>query len=221
MLPAVVSIRNPACPTLVTCTNTLSAAMTTSRPILAGTRRRRRSTAAGSSRCVPGRGRHRSASKQLVGADRRRSSTTATASRPPGRPTGRRRRGRRDRRGRCSGPSSSISVLGAHASPWQTTSAIDGRRVASTQRRADRTGSRRPASRSCSSAQARRRSRARGVARPGHPVRIDSRAAGQPGGVQPARRRRRAPAGTATKPARPSQPVGLGRPGVVPTRGRP
>ena len=120
MLPALVSIRKPACPTLVTCTNTLSLDGDTGSS-LAGRDVARVPQPPVVVDASPVRI-HTVGVEQLAFPRRRGSSTTATAWRPPGRPTDRRRRGLRGRRARWKRPSSSINVLGAHASPWQTTS---------------------------------------------------------------------------------------------------
>ena len=140
---------------------------------LNGRRYRRRSTAAGRSRCAPGPDPHRRR-RAARPPTSRRSSTTATAWPRPGRPTGRRRRGRRGRRGPLQRPSSSINVLGAHASPWQTTSRSIG--IASVTHGGGPNGQSSTGRRSCSSRSPAPIARAavRGV---GHPVRVDRRPA--------------------------------------------
>ena len=124
--------------------------------------------------------------QQLVAPRRRSSSRTATASPRRGRPTGRRRRGRRDRRDRgtvrrrrsaCwartrrrgtppAGRSAARGVGGHPGRQAAERAVVDRQRVVQQpQARTDGPG--------------------RGP-RVGHPARVDRRAAGQPGGVQPA-----------------------------------
>ena len=76
--------------------------------------------AGGSTPCAPGRPRCRRR-RGACAPSPGRSSRPCSRWRWPGRPSGRRRRASRGRRDRCSEPSSPTIVLGAQASPWQTT----------------------------------------------------------------------------------------------------